>query len=758
MTFADLRQPSDARLDGLIQDELSARRVTKEITVNPTPKVKGEVFAPRHSNLSWLDAKGAFTTAQFVREGRDTAETNEGNETIDFDEFVICLGLLGHIKYEEIDEMSLADRLQASVDNWLVVRDEQAVIDDHCVPPPPRYDFRGLSKPLKGQEDKEHTRLVETYAKMDLGHVFGFPLWEEATFGVLQRSFGELVSIFTEYAKSGSAGSGSAKATMTMQSTELTNLSLDCEIPTDKFKMARVNTIFQRADQVDDTLVADRGDKRKMKGKSAEAGDHGLELHEFLECLIMLAFQRANPDFGAVGQNVEAEFPLPGCLESLLEKCILKNARRDKLAKVKKIVEKDPEVARVKRERSKALKEQFEIVCERDATTMMGTKDEFGAGGTGSTLGMDVFCDEMSDRVVAEDKKITPTANITGLFLPSVHSNLSWLDCKGAFVTCQSGADMETIDFEEFLDCLALCGTVKYENVKGIGGNGGTPGTCPEAGAEMPLEVIVDGIYANFLGEKDAHAVVTEFQQPALPRYDYASSGASPKWITVYAKMDLSHVFGFPTWEKEVFDVLGKHYNEIKLIFQQYAKSGSAGSASAEQLFTMQKTELTNLSLDCGLANEEFTQTRVINVFERANQVCDLIPPLPTHLRISPFMTFAHLFALASRQPGRRHVRRLEGEQECEDWQIGGEGRRWPRAARVHGVPGHALVHARQPQVRPGGQERRVGQRLHPAAHVPRHDAHEEHPRQGEARPGARVARRDHIDVRVPRRPRRQPR
>jgi hypothetical protein len=58
----------------MLQDELSARRVTKEITVNPTPKVKGDVLKPRHCNLSWLDAKGAFTTAQYVREGRDTAE------------------------------------------------------------------------------------------------------------------------------------------------------------------------------------------------------------------------------------------------------------------------------------------------------------------------------------------------------------------------------------------------------------------------------------------------------------------------------------------------------------------------------------------------------------------------------------------------------------------------------------------------------------------------------------------------------------
>jgi hypothetical protein len=197
----------------------------------------------------------------------------KGLDTIDFDEFVTCLGLMGHIKYEEIEEMTLADRLCAIVDNWLGVRDEQAVVNDHCVPPPPRYDFRSLSKPLKGQDESEHARLVQTYAKMDLSHVFGFPLWEQAAFGVLQRAFPELVSIFNEYAKSGTSGSTSAKAAMTMQATELTNLALDCELPTDKFKMARIQMIFMRADQVDDTLTVAKGDARKTKGRSAEVLD-----------------------------------------------------------------------------------------------------------------------------------------------------------------------------------------------------------------------------------------------------------------------------------------------------------------------------------------------------------------------------------------------------------------------------------------------------------------------------------------------------
>ena len=327
----------------MLQNELTARRVFGDLTVKPTPKVKGDSFPPRHMNLSWLDVKGAFTTCQNGFTGRDTAETTEGNETIDFDEFIILLGLCGHIKYAEIDEMGVSDKLVAVVDNWCMLRDEQAVIDDACVPMPPRYDFAALAKPLKGQEPKEHDRLVATWGQMDLGHIYGFPVWEEAAFGIVQRSFGELVSIFTEYAKSGAAGSGSAKAAMTMQSTELTNLALDCELATDAFPMNRINMIFTRADQVDDTFEVDKSDRRKVKGKGAEAGDKGLELHEFLECLILLAFTRENPSFGNLGKQADPESPMPGCLETVLVKNILKNARRDKLAKVRERVDEEPQ-------------------------------------------------------------------------------------------------------------------------------------------------------------------------------------------------------------------------------------------------------------------------------------------------------------------------------------------------------------------------------------------------------------------------------
>ena len=71
--------------------------------------------------------------------------------------------------------------------------------------------------------------------------------------------------------------------------------------------MARINTIFLRADQVDDTFKESAADFRVMEGETAKGGDRGLELHEFLECLVNIAFSRANPKYGSVGHNFAAE-------------------------------------------------------------------------------------------------------------------------------------------------------------------------------------------------------------------------------------------------------------------------------------------------------------------------------------------------------------------------------------------------------------------------------------------------------------------
>ena len=184
--------------------------------------------------------------------------------------------------------------------------------------------------PPTGLTPKQHRYFLdEVWAKMDLGQLYGFPLWEKAVFMLLHRSFPELHSIFVTYSKRDD--SGSATALETMQQTELVDLALDCGLATAAFPMARVQLVFARADLVD----------------AGKAGDHGmaLDFHEFLEAVVQLSFSRANPTHGEAGHENDAPaHPLPGCLEQMLTKNLLQGAKRSRLAAVKEEMLADREV------------------------------------------------------------------------------------------------------------------------------------------------------------------------------------------------------------------------------------------------------------------------------------------------------------------------------------------------------------------------------------------------------------------------------
>ena len=165
--------------------------------------------------------------------------------------------------------MSLPQRVEGIYQNYLLKQDETKVISDILYPKPPRFE---------PQAETPET-VASTWGKMDLSHIFGFPAWEESVFNSIASTYDELVSVFTFYAKSGTAGATSADAAMTIQSTELGNLALDIGVLSEKFNMTRVINIFRRADQVDDNVTKSKSDHRVETGEEAKAGDRGLEIH-----------------------------------------------------------------------------------------------------------------------------------------------------------------------------------------------------------------------------------------------------------------------------------------------------------------------------------------------------------------------------------------------------------------------------------------------------------------------------------------------
>jgi hypothetical protein len=277
--------------------------------VEPTPQVTGTTELPRHTNLSNLDLKGAYSTAQ--KKGQDNTATGEGGIGVDYEEFCWILGLCGHIKYDEIPEMTMPMRVEGTraasphpdtllcasggcgragcaglvlivagrahlpcmagiIRNFLQEEDEHKVISKCCCPPLPLYDT-SLATPLEGSTQEVLDAFILFWKRIDLKHVYGFPTWEVAVFDLLHTSFEQLRSIFDYYAKSGTAGSSSTGALLTMQQSELQTLALDVGMNTDKFSMTRVINIFRRADQVDDTKKSSDANVKVLEGEDAKA-------------------------------------------------------------------------------------------------------------------------------------------------------------------------------------------------------------------------------------------------------------------------------------------------------------------------------------------------------------------------------------------------------------------------------------------------------------------------------------------------------
>ena len=74
-----------------------------------------------------------------------------------------------------------------------------------------------------------------TWSRMNISHVFGFPLWEAEVASVLRSSFGELISIFAFYGRSGTAGFTSTSGAQTLQQTELITMAHDCGLETPEY-------------------------------------------------------------------------------------------------------------------------------------------------------------------------------------------------------------------------------------------------------------------------------------------------------------------------------------------------------------------------------------------------------------------------------------------------------------------------------------------------------------------------------------------
>ena len=259
----------------------------------------------------------------------------------------------GHIKFMETKDYKSKDSRQSTmVDRVKGIFDmfamrlpgagqtflkEKAIISRMVYPAGPRTQIHKTAAPVAGQSMEEHQMFVQTWTKAMTActdiDVIGFPVWEEAIFKMLQPIYPELQAIFSNYAQSIAGGSlqKSTLLAVTMQDNELASFCRDSGLITEKFSIARVQSIFrdvagtfQETSAVGGTAESGQGGgSGNFTGGIHMAGEKrtvGWMLHSFLVStgcpldlplplgagflvlLLLMALNRANPKLGSVGE------------------------------------------------------------------------------------------------------------------------------------------------------------------------------------------------------------------------------------------------------------------------------------------------------------------------------------------------------------------------------------------------------------------------------------------------------------------------
>ena len=80
--------------------------------------------------------------------------------------------------------MSLAQKVEGVIDNYLGAKDELAVVQPIVAPPPPRFNPAQFSVPGKAPPP---ATFMNAWKQMSLSHLWGFPTFESGVFELLEK-------------------------------------------------------------------------------------------------------------------------------------------------------------------------------------------------------------------------------------------------------------------------------------------------------------------------------------------------------------------------------------------------------------------------------------------------------------------------------------------------------------------------------------------------------------------------------------------
>ena len=628
-------------------------------------------------SLSLPQCKMAFMNSQSLDQlSAGAATENDAMTTLDFDEFKECIARVAIEKYKSVKAMSEADAIKGFMRNLLREANEEEVMVQATVIRADRYDWRRSSKPLEGESLSDFKKWLAIWQRIEIMDMYYFPLWEKGVHDCLQKHQKELMECFLGYTRS--ISEDSAEDALEMSMGEFHDFVVDCRLETKAVTFDVMTNMFVKANATNTAQVYQQrmDEKRNAEGKEHESkiGEKGgakkakkvagkndgteakmdqeLVYYEFLNMLVRISFQRANPTFGNFGSKAEIVH-LPGCLEKMIVEEIFPRSRRDIAHQFRETVWSEMAVQSVIEEYRERMHGWYKSVTANDADANVITDkltfedwlrvckdgDSNNANKPSGAVERNALvgvwrCHRESEVNGDPRTKSRGTNYEWSLSVPQIKAAFMDSQQRDQMGAAQASAtdDMAVLDFDEFLECVARCGVDKYKAVK-----------------EMTPADAIKGLMQNMLGEAEEEEVVVNATYIRAPRWDHVNGcrmateiisdgeggtmmfedveparplstdapGDFEKWLDCWTRIEIMDMHLFPLWEKDVHDILQPLFKELQLIFLAYTRSIS--ETNAEDAKEMDMGEFHDFVVDVGLETKTYTFDVMSTQFVKAN-------------------------------------------------------------------------------------------------------------------------------------------
>ena len=130
--------------------------------------------------------------------------------------------------------------------------------------------------------------------------------------------------------------------------------------------LARVQSLFKDVANAFAATKTTGGTASSGQGGGSGVYSEGIHMPGFLVLLFLMSLNRANPKLGRVGESGESavDNPIPDCFKSMLEKNVLKKAKRNKMSTLKNELLASDHVKLFAQARP-ALEKEFGAACKK---------------------------------------------------------------------------------------------------------------------------------------------------------------------------------------------------------------------------------------------------------------------------------------------------------------------------------------------------------------------------------------------------------